>query len=147
MTPSTRSSILPVSQYYHANHCCNCNFNLFLLFFFFEFPNRFVNYLQRFLIRQLQQTHKKQCSFQSSLDVRHPSILSYLSITCCIRSTVIWTTPAGMLFALSHWASYPAVSAFVLSWKQQCDRSWVGVRDELWGNGQDFTAGRERGDV
>lgn len=45
-----------------------------------------------------------------------------------------------MLFALSHWASHPAVSAFVLSWKQQCDRSWVGVRDELWGNGQDFTA-------
>lgn len=42
------------------------------------------------------------------------------------------------LFALSHWASHPAVSAFVLSWKQQCDRSWVGVRDELWGNGQFF---------
>lgn len=31
----------------------------------------------------------------------------------------------------------PAVSAFALSWKQQCDRPWVGVRDELvercWG--------------
>lgn len=48
------------------------------------------------------------------------------------------TTPPWYLFALSHWASHPAVSAFVLSWKQQCDRSWVGVRDELWGNGQGF---------
>lgn len=48
------------------------------------------------------------------------------------------------LFALSRWASHPAVSAFVLSWKQQCDRSWVGVRDELWGNGQVFTAEGER---
>lgn len=28
---------------------------------------------------------------------------------------------------------------FALSWQQQYDRSWVGVRDELWGNGQDFT--------
>lgn len=48
------------------------------------------------------------------------------------------------LFALSRWGSHPAVSAFVLSWKQQCDRSWVGVRDELWGNGQVSTAEGER---
>lgn len=42
-------------------------------------------------------------------------------------------------FASSHWASHPSVSVFALSWQQRYDRSWVGVRDELWGNGQDFT--------
>lgn len=41
---------------------------------------------------------------------------------------------------LPHLAGHlnPAVSAFALSWKQQCDRPWVGVRDELvggWGGG------------
>lgn len=56
------------------------------------------------------------------------------------RVFLTWcTAPPRYLFALSHWASHPAVSAFVLSWKQQCDRSWVGVRDEQWGNGQVFT--------
>lgn len=53
-----------------------------------------------------------------------------------------YTPSPWYLFALSHWASHPAVSAFALSWKQPCDRSWVGVRDELWGNGQVFTAER-----
>lgn len=45
------------------------------------------------------------------------------------------------LFCLPHLAGclIPAVSAFALSWKQQCDGPWVGVRDELlegyWGCG------------
>lgn len=76
----------------------------------------------------------------------------YASIIRYIRPTVCsWhdppPPPPWYLFALSHWASHPAVSAFALSWKQPCDRSWVGVRDELWGNGQVFTAERreERG--
>lgn len=44
---------------------------------------------------------------------------------------------------LPHLAGHlnPAVSAFALSWKQQCDRPWVGVRDELvgwWRGGAGF---------
>lgn len=75
------------------------------------------------------------------------TMLSYLSITCSLRSTLYswYDAPFPLyLFALSCWASHPAASAFVSSWKQQCDRSWVGVKDELWGNGQVLTAQRER---
>ena len=70
------------------------------------------------------------------------------------RIFLTWCSPPPDMFALSRWASHPAVSAFALSWKQHCDRSWVGVRDELWGNGQVFTAeaemrvgGRQRREV
>lgn len=63
---------------------------------------------------------------------------SSLSVTWA-GSTVNSWHDALLPFALSHWASHPSVSVFVLSWQQQYDRSWVGVRDELWGNGQDFT--------
>lgn len=38
----------------------------------------------------------------------------------------------------SRWASHPSVSVFALSWQQRYDRSRVGVRDELWGDGRDF---------
>ncbi len=37
---------------------------------------------------QVKQTHKKPCGFHSSLDVTDQTTLCYLSITCCIWSTV-----------------------------------------------------------
>lgn len=62
---------------------------------------------------------------------------SSLSITWA-GSTVNSWHDALLPFALSHWASHPSVSVFVLSWQQQYDRSWVGVRDELWGKRPGF---------
>lgn len=82
--------------------------------------------------------------FVGRLDVPDLPMLCYLSVTCCECFLDMVHPSPWYLYALSCWASHPAVSAFVLSWKQQCDRSWVGVRDELWGNGQVFTAEGEK---
>lgn len=77
-----------------------------------------------------------------SISLRRPAKVSCqktgLSITGADSTVDSWRE-ALLPFASSHWASHPSVSVFALSWQQRYDRSWVGVRDELWGNGQDFT--------
>lgn len=78
----------------------------------------------------------KRCKISMASKKNPPK--TSLSITWAGSAVNSWHD-ALLPFALSHWASHPSVSVFVLSWQQQYDRSWVGVRDELWGNGQDFT--------
>lgn len=94
---------------------------------------------------QLNKLKKTLCDLQTGYDVPDQSAPYHTRRkvhTVFFLFPNVLNPPAPCECCLPHLAGRlipAAVSAFALSWKQQCDRPWVGVRDELvqgyWGCG------------